>query len=113
MDAPNLVALAICVAALLLAPRLLLHGVSHMSDGIAQLFVPPDRTLGWPRGVQESDDPWGWHEPATAWIGQAVGGGADAALERPEAAAPVVVEVTGVVTTEAGGLVVPVAPVRS
>ena len=106
MDAPNLVALAICVAALLLAPRLLLHGVSHMSDGIAQLFVPPDRTLGWPHGVQEGDDPWGWREPAPTSFA------ADGVAPELEVGEADVVDVSGVVAIDAGALVVPIAAVR-
>jgi hypothetical protein len=34
------------------------------SDFLASLFVPPDRTLGWPHGVQEQDTPWTWRLPA-------------------------------------------------
>jgi hypothetical protein len=34
--------------------------MSRAGDGMATLFVPPDRSLGWPRGVQEDDEPWGW-----------------------------------------------------
>jgi hypothetical protein len=34
------------------------------SDLMASLFVPPDRALGWPRGVQEQDAPWTWRAPA-------------------------------------------------
>jgi hypothetical protein len=110
MDAPDLVALVVCVAALFIAPRLLLRGVS-LSDGIAQLFVPPDRTLGWPRGVQESDDPWGWHDPVIA----SLTGDADSvvAFELLNDAVADVVEVSGVEPTHPGGLVVPIGPVRS
>jgi len=40
--------------------------LGRAGDVMAALFVPPDRTLGWPHGVQESDEPWGWHEPPAA-----------------------------------------------
>jgi hypothetical protein len=43
--------------------RLVLGTLDRAEAGFASLFVPPDRTLGWPRGVQESDAPWGWHPP--------------------------------------------------
>jgi hypothetical protein len=67
MDAPSLVTLAAVVAAaVVFVPRLLLESAGRASDGIAQLFIPPDRTLGWPHGVQESDAPWGWRSPADA-----------------------------------------------
>ena len=60
MDAPSLLFLVIVGLAAWFVPRLLVESVGRASDGIAQLFVPPDRSLGWPRGVQEGDDPWGW-----------------------------------------------------
>ena len=40
--------------------------LGRAGDVMAALFVPPDRALGWPHGVQESDEPWGWHEPVSA-----------------------------------------------
>ena len=47
--------------------RFVLTTVGRAGEGLAVLFVPPDRALGWPRGVQESDEPWGWREqPASA-----------------------------------------------
>ena len=65
MDAPSLVTLAAVVAAaVVIVPRLVLESAGRASDGIAQLFVPPDRALGWPHGVQEDDDPWGWRSSA-------------------------------------------------
>jgi hypothetical protein len=36
------------------------------SDVMASLFVPPDRTLGWPHGVQEQDAPWSWRPPSAS-----------------------------------------------
>ena len=33
------------------------------SDLMASLFVPPDRALGWPHGVQEQDVEWTWRPP--------------------------------------------------
>jgi hypothetical protein len=64
MDTPNLLIPAALVLILVFVPRILMQSVGRASDGIAQLFVPPDRALGWPRGVQESDEPWAWREPA-------------------------------------------------
>jgi hypothetical protein len=43
----------------------LLAQLGLASDFLASLFVPPDRTLGWPHGVQEQDTPWTWRLPAT------------------------------------------------
>ena len=36
------------------------------SDLMASLFVPPDRALGWPHGVQEQDTPWTWRLPSAS-----------------------------------------------
>jgi len=38
--------------------------LGRSSDVMASLFVPPDRSLGWPHGVQEQDAPWSWQAPA-------------------------------------------------
>ena len=59
-DAPNL-PLAVIILALFFAIPRLAVSAGGVGDVVAQLFVPPNRGLGWPRGVQESDEPWGWH----------------------------------------------------
>jgi hypothetical protein len=46
--------------------RFILSTMGRAGDAMAALFVPPDQALGWPHGVQESDEPWGWRGPATA-----------------------------------------------
>jgi hypothetical protein len=38
--------------------------LGRSSDVMASLFVPPDRSLGWPHGVQEQDAPWSWRGSA-------------------------------------------------
>jgi len=43
-----------------------LTSLGRASDLMASLFVPPDRTLGWPHGVQEQDAPWSWRSTAPA-----------------------------------------------
>jgi len=70
MDTPNLLIPAVLALLLIFVPRLVLQSVGRASEGIAQLFVPPDRALGWPRGVQESDEPWAWREPAVGLAGE-------------------------------------------
>jgi hypothetical protein len=102
MDPSTLVAIVLLIAALVLVPRYALEGLGRASDGLAQLFVPPDRTLRWPHGVQESDDPWGWHEAAAVAV---------------DPVAPVVMDDAGDVAIEElpagdGRLVVPVRRVR-
>ena len=51
------------VAGLIGLARRVLGAMGSSSDVMASLFVPPDRSLGWPRGVQESDEPWAWRTP--------------------------------------------------
>ena len=60
MDASRL---AVTFAVLMIAyglGRFVVLSLSRAGDGMATLFVPPDRALGWPRGVQERDEPWAW-----------------------------------------------------
>ncbi|HEY7970713.1 MAG TPA: hypothetical protein VID95_12015 [Candidatus Limnocylindrales bacterium] len=90
MDAPSLVTLAaVVVAAVVIVPRVVLESAGRASDGIAALFVPPDRALGWPRGVQEGDDPWGWRSPADVTRVQA------AAMDERSLDRPVLVDFDG------------------
>jgi hypothetical protein len=53
--------------------RFILSTMGRAGDAMATLFVPPDQALGWPHGVQEGDEPWGWRGSASA-----PGPGADA-----------------------------------
>ncbi|HET7030947.1 MAG TPA: hypothetical protein VFI34_10585 [Candidatus Limnocylindrales bacterium] len=63
MDATQLIELFAIGATLTVTIRSAVRTLDHAESGFASLFVPPDRTLPWPRGVQESDSPWGWHPP--------------------------------------------------
>ena len=63
MDATQLVELIAIGATLTVTIRSAVRTLDHAESGFASLFVPPDQTLPWPRGVQESDSPWGWHPP--------------------------------------------------
>jgi len=63
MHAIQIVELFVVGAILSTALRFMHHSLCAAEEGFASLFVMVDRTtLGWPRGVQESDEPWGWHE---------------------------------------------------
>ena len=66
MDPGQLLALAIMSVAIVYGSRLVLGSAGAAGDVVAQLFVPPNLALGWPRGVQESDAPWGWRSPTPA-----------------------------------------------
>ena len=60
MDAPTIATWIVLIAAVLVATRRIVRSFGQSSDLLACLFVPPNRALPWPRGVQESDEPWGW-----------------------------------------------------
>ena len=107
MDAPNLLFSLVIVLVLILTPRLLLSSVGAAGDIVAALFVPPDQSLGWPHGVQESDDPWGWHGSVEP------GSGPDRGSD-PGDDLPTIVELIDLPPDRAvrGSLVVPVRPVH-
>ena len=63
MDAAHLAQLILYGGILFVLVRFLVTTLDRAESGFASLFVPPDRTLGWPRGVQESDEPWAWRAP--------------------------------------------------
>jgi hypothetical protein len=103
MDTPNLLVVALVVGLILVAPRVA-ASMGTTGDVLAQLFVPPDRGLGWPHGVQERDEPWAWRAPSRPFHPE------------PEAATldePALFELVdlGATVDAAGGLVVDVAPV--
>jgi hypothetical protein len=103
MDASRLtVAFALVVVAIGLS-RFVLGTVGRAGDVMAALFVPPDQSLGWPHGVQESDEPWAWRASSRSGGTQApppdedasAGGANDLSWREPPS----------------GRFVVPVAPV--
>ena len=63
MDLSTLLAWLAIGALGLFIGRHVIGALSRSADVLASLFVPPDRALGWPIGVQESDEPWGWRDP--------------------------------------------------
>jgi hypothetical protein len=65
MDASQLGEAAVVVSMAVVVGRFILRPIGGAGDMMAGLFVPPDRSLGWPRGVQESDEPWGWRSGRT------------------------------------------------
>jgi hypothetical protein len=106
MDPINIVALAFLAVAVWLVARPLVESVGTAGDVMAQLFVPPNRALGWPHGVQESDAPWGWRSPSAVIDPPMMGGpfdGADLEPLDPDALSTPI---------RAGSFVVPVQPVR-
>jgi hypothetical protein len=48
------------VAIAVVVVRGVLPPVGAAGDMLAGLFAPYDGSLGWPHGVQEGDEPWGW-----------------------------------------------------
>jgi hypothetical protein len=53
---------SVILTCLLLVGWWAIGDLGRSSDVMASLFVPPDLRLGWPHGVQESDEPWGWRD---------------------------------------------------
>ena len=108
MDTPNLLVPIAFIAMVIVVPRLVYESVGRTGDVIAQLFVPPDRALGWPHGVQESDEPWGWHDARSPTDPDESGGVADDDLT------PIVFEIVELpLGRDDRGLIVEVGPVRS
>ena len=68
MDASHLTLAAALVVMAIGLGRAVNGPLSRAGDGLAVLFVPPDRALGWPRGVQETDEPWGWRSATRATV---------------------------------------------
>ena len=104
MDAAHLSLLFVLAAVGIGLGRFVLTSLDRAESGFASLWVPPDRTLGWPRGVQESDEPWAWRTPAGAMEVHSDPGprGADDLVALRAASPP---------PPHADSLVVPVAPV--
>ena len=105
MDTPNLLVAIAFLVLLIVGPRLAYVSVGRTGDVLAQLFVPPDRALGWPHGVQESDEPWGW-QPAISPLGP------DAPGRDDEGDAGVTVfEIVELATVRPDELIIDVGPV--
>ena len=64
MDLATLVAWVIIGTVGLLAVRPVASSLGRSSAVMGSLFVPYDRSLPWPVGVQETDEPWAWRDPA-------------------------------------------------
>ncbi len=102
MDAAHLALAGVLVVAGFVLASPMFASVGQAADGMATLFVPPDRALGWPRGVQEIDDPWAWQvsrpaAPIAVGSGDGVGDGISGDAEW--------------VVPAQGAFVVPLAPV--
>ena len=63
MEITTLAIWIVIIVGLIGVGRRALGAMGSSFDVMASLFVPPDRRLGWPRGVQESDEPWAWRTP--------------------------------------------------
>src|SRR5258705_11802045 len=70
MDASPITQALLLFVAVTAATRYVLAPLARAGDGIATLFGPQNHTLGWPRGVQESDEPWAWHSPGPVVVNQ-------------------------------------------
>ena len=108
MDGPSLLPLMVMVGAFLFAVPRVASAIGATSDLLAQLFVPPDRALPWPHGVQESDEPWGWRSAPAA-------GGPEPPQSDDREDAPTLFDIVDFAATgpARGGLVVDLRPVPS
>jgi hypothetical protein len=68
MDASPITQALLLFVAVTAATRFILAPLARAGDGIATLFGPQNHALGWPRGVQESDEPWAWRTPQFAVV---------------------------------------------
>ena len=66
MDASPITQALVLFVLVTATTRYVLAPLARAGDGIATLFGPQTHTLGWPRGVQESDEPWAWRTPQQA-----------------------------------------------
>ncbi|SRR5258706_1796124 len=103
MDAGQLLQLLVLLAVVSAVGQVAIGAAGRASDGIANLFVPPNRALGWPRGVQESDEPWGWRTPPVSTAEPPIDDGGDG--DPPDEAGPWS-------EPRRGGLLVPIGRVR-
>jgi hypothetical protein len=85
--------------------RFVLGPLARAGDGIATLFGPQSHSLGWPRGVQEIDEPWAWHGAQVAAVDPSPRDD-DRIGDPPADVAEIVVE------ARADTFLVPVAPVE-
>jgi hypothetical protein len=61
---PSLILVVVVIVIAAASVGRVLSQLGLASDLMASLFVPPDRALGWPHGVQEQDTPWTWRLPS-------------------------------------------------
>jgi hypothetical protein len=106
MDASPITQALLLFVVVTAATRFVLAPLARAGDGIATLFGPQNHTLGWPRSVQESDDPWGWRTPQRAVVDQS-----DSTDESGGNPSPAGADVR--VESRVGTFVVPVAPVEA
>ena len=106
MDASPITQAVLLFVVVTAATRFFLAPLARAGDGIATLFGPQNHTLGWPHGVQESDEPWAWRTRQTPVIDRFAGPDDLRNDPRPPGA-----EV--VADARSGTFVVPVAPVEA
>jgi hypothetical protein len=106
MDASPITQALVLFVLLTVTTRFVLGPLARAGDGIATLFGPQDHSLGWPRGVQEIDEPWPWRGAQEAAVDPPARDD-DRIVDEPTDVSEVVVE------ARAGTFLVPVAPVET
>jgi hypothetical protein len=110
MDTPNLLLPVVAVIGLFFVLPRVAVSAGHAGDIVAQLFVPPNRSLGWPHGVQETDEPWGWRDGGA---GSSDPGGEPSGFDEPELVDFFDVVELGTGRSSGSGLLIPLGPVPS
>jgi hypothetical protein len=106
MDTSPITQALLLFAIVTVTTRFVLTPLARAGDGIATLFGPQSHALGWPRGVQESDEPWAWRTPQQAAV--------DPSAQRDDRIGGPLPVATGIrVESRPGTLLVPVAPVEA
>ena len=68
MDASPITQAVFLFVLLTVTTRFVLGPLARAGDGIVTLFGPQSHSLGWPRGVQEIDEPWSWRTAQEAAV---------------------------------------------
>jgi hypothetical protein len=106
MDASPITQALFLFVLLTVTTRFVLGPLARAGDGIVTLFGPQSHSLGWPRGVQEIDEPWAWRTAEEAAV--------DSSARRDDGGGDLLADMAeGWVDAPVGMFLVPIAPVET
>ena len=106
MDASPITQALFLFVLLTVTTRFVLGPLARAGDGIVTLFGPQSHALGWPRGVQEIDEPWAWRTARDVAV--------DPSAQRDDGGDDLPADMTeGWVDAPVGMFLVPLAPVEA